>query len=963
MKKLAKILLAVLVVATLLGVMAFAVAADDTTEATIWTPEKNSGIKWAVWANEAAYLEGGEAGAPMQTFTTDIIYPVAGAGYYHVYADAKFGPNAEATAAGAFNVLGPSTINFGGKTITMSGDFNVNKGSTTFKNGTLTMSARFRPGDNVNNNVHLFENLRVIASSRDFTYGGAFKEWTFKDCYFELNSNFTSDHGFFHINPYLLSSGYRFMVFKNSTINVKGASTDKGLFEVWTQPGSVTNCGVFFDKDSAIIGNVTKLITLTKMSNIEFAQPILFYFEEGFEIDPLAIDSIEDNGYYIRSGHTSTSQTHAGDIKLWSAEGDEDKWNEDLQTSLVRAYLVREVEGETDFTKWTKLPWLDSTERTLAVGHNAGYILSEFTEDDVTFKIYDSAEKNTLLYSGTRELSPAVISLAGSCYVELCRNVKIIDKDGVTGTVCQIGAANKVITLNLNNKTLSPVKAGFKIVDNCTLKMQNGTFDATGVGGFQMFAGFGAQWYMDGVDYRATILGYFLTLDKLEVKNSTLSLSGSSPISFASHKGDEADIDFINTQIICTSQYVAYQAATNASYNQSTGIITFFQNDNSKQNNWNVTFDGQSSISCTYVKSKPNWVAFIGCTAETMANGPFVTLEEGFSTDLKNVPDFTYLDTKAGAFYTRNDAIFTLVDKDGNAIENTYLLDTDNVISYYYSGNKSVEVYALKKNDGNPSLGSDLQANLTLTTNFDINFFANPERVTGIYLDCAALAINEEANEADRNVYTVSVPVVAVADELDLYLALAVDGETRLYPATYSVKTYVKQILDGNYSDASKTLVKSAMEYAKAAYAYANEGAALDLGFDTTVEAKNLTPVAPNLGDVTAVTGARLELGSSVKYRFTLGAGYNGYVTINGTSYEVVDGKFLGEAYIEVELRAYELANDVKIVDNDGNVAYYSLVNYANNEQVTGALEELVNALYTYCVYASDYRISNPNRD
>lgn len=259
--------------------------------------------------------------------------------------------------------------------------------------------------------------------------------------------------------------------------------------------------------------------------------------------------------------------------------------------------------------------------------------------------------------------------------------------------------------------------------------------------------------------------------------------------------------------------------------------------------------------------------------------------------------------------------------------------------------------------DKKTSIGSALQSNLTLYTNFELNFFADPSVVKELYLGGERLVGEAVGNKIK---YTIPVSADMAAEALELVIIVTADGNTYAYAAEYSVIKYAEQIIASDYSDASKQLISAAMDYVQAAYAYAGKTAPQFEG----VEYDSYTAEADKPEMTEAIKSAQLDLDSGFKLRFNITAGYTGTVVVDGVSYEVVDGAYNGITYFEVDMRAYALFNTAVEITADGVTGAYSLANYvvfANG--VGGTLSDLANALYTYAAYANAYKTSNPNLD
>ena len=281
------------------------------------------------------------------------------------------------------------------------------------------------------------------------------------------------------------------------------------------------------------------------------------------------------------------------------------------------------------------------------------------------------------------------------------------------------------------------------------------------------------------------------------------------------------------------------------------------------------------------------------------------------------------------------------------------------------SGEKKIEIigkdgYACFVGRVAPNSG-DFTANLTLFTSFNLNFFANPEKISGVYYNGELLtAIDFEG----RVKYTLSdIAPNTAAQSLEFTVGIIKDGVIYKVPISYSVFAYAKQVVEGEYSTLAKQLALSAVKYVQAAYVYCGNAApefeangGVITNSDTTAEAvTSLTA---------AVDSVQLNLKESPYIRFNLKSGYTGTLKINDSSFEIEDGK-LGEfTYVEIAVRAKDLTSDFT-VEAGGVTASYNLKNYRNSKAVMAdeSLAALVDALYTYGSYAKEYSLNNPNLD
>ena len=112
------------------------------------------------------------------------------------------------------------------------------------------------------------------------------------------------------------------------------------------------------------------------------------------------------------------------------------------------------------------------------------------------------------------------------------------------------------------------------------------------------------------------------------------------------------------------------------------------------------------------------------------------------------------------------------------------------------------------------------------------------------------------------------------------------------------------------------------------------------------------------------LSSVQLTLDEVPNVRFNLAEGYTGDITFSFMSegervvrtYKVTDGKYGGNSYIRIKLKAYDLLGDFEIT-TEGGEAVYSVIDYYSyfaTEQ--GELTELLNALVSYSETAKIYR-------
>ncbi len=277
------------------------------------------------------------------------------------------------------------------------------------------------------------------------------------------------------------------------------------------------------------------------------------------------------------------------------------------------------------------------------------------------------------------------------------------------------------------------------------------------------------------------------------------------------------------------------------------------------------------------------------------------------------------------------------------------VMQVEGVEAYsYYVGKAPIE-------DG------DFEANLTLFTDFNLNFFAKPGVITAVYMNGSPMTAQEYMG---LNKYSVTgIAPNAAAEAIEFTVWVVKDGVTYKVPLTYSVYEYAKQVINDAALSSSHQLVLSAVKYIQAAYEYCGKAVP---EFDSN--GVSIVPQDTTAEAVTSLTAAvrsvQLNLKESAYIRFNLKSEYTGTLKINGVSYNVKAG-LVGELdYVEVKIRASALTDSI-IVEADGVPVKYDLKNYRNSEKVLADenLGNLVDALYTYGYYAKQYKQNNSTND
>ncbi len=294
-----------------------------------------------------------------------------------------------------------------------------------------------------------------------------------------------------------------------------------------------------------------------------------------------------------------------------------------------------------------------------------------------------------------------------------------------------------------------------------------------------------------------------------------------------------------------------------------------------------------------------------------------------------------------------------------------------------------------------------LKSNISLNNDFKYNIYIPKALVEGGDVNETILLNGNEVTLTDLYIhesveyYIVSVNNIAAPNGGDSFevittLNLADDAmeatDTIDTTFTLSIPEYAKLVLEDTSLNAEcKQMMADVLNYirlaavfggdaytAKAGYTAVNDAIALYDAAGITATDTTATDFAAlaktPVGVKAAVDAATFEIGSSVKMRLYLSEGYNGTLTLTYkdkanadvvTDYEITDGKCNGKSYVELNLKAYYIANDVTITFDgqaDATNAVYNLASYIEYYKSNAKVSDLAKALYAYSLSALAYQ-------
>ena len=266
-----------------------------------------------------------------------------------------------------------------------------------------------------------------------------------------------------------------------------------------------------------------------------------------------------------------------------------------------------------------------------------------------------------------------------------------------------------------------------------------------------------------------------------------------------------------------------------------------------------------------------------------------------------------------------------------------------------------------------------IKTNITLWSNFVYNIYIPKTNVNSFTVNGTSSEYNEV--EIDGVVYyhvAVNIPAGKALSDISLKVNLNSGSTTVDANWTLNTLNYTKYIMEDEFDDVTKSLMKDMLAYASAAHTYfgntsdvavkLNEIAEILKGYTVTVPSG--TPKQP--ANNTYFTDVTVYLGATPSFRFYLADGYTkddfkfkvGNRNVEAALGNDNDGK--GE-YLDVVMYAYMMLDDVSYTVSRNNVtesynlfAYYEYAKTKNDASLTAIVENLMK----YSLGARDYKNS-----
>ncbi len=271
--------------------------------------------------------------------------------------------------------------------------------------------------------------------------------------------------------------------------------------------------------------------------------------------------------------------------------------------------------------------------------------------------------------------------------------------------------------------------------------------------------------------------------------------------------------------------------------------------------------------------------------------------------------------------------------------------------------------------------------NISLYADFIYNIYIPTEYsdiIVGALLNGHSETLASTVTIGDGEYYLLQLPITAANGASSFDLALTLKGhEGKSFTDTYtlSIPKYAYTVLDGNYAESTKTLMRSTLTYIKAACSYF--GTACDGIGDVEAPGTASSLAMGNVPDSVAEVfgGAQLYLGGEIRFRFSIitdkdfeatftyrDSSENANVTKTITQSDVSASN--GAKYYDIALRAYDLRSDINVTVG-GETFTYCLANYVHfvkdhpTLSSNTKLNYLLDSLWSYSIAATGFDAEN----
>lgn len=274
----------------------------------------------------------------------------------------------------------------------------------------------------------------------------------------------------------------------------------------------------------------------------------------------------------------------------------------------------------------------------------------------------------------------------------------------------------------------------------------------------------------------------------------------------------------------------------------------------------------------------------------------------------------------------------------------------------------------------------NIKYNLTLYSDFRINFYIPTDNVTAICLteggeNIMSTLDTTKIDGKDYYMFTEQVPSDGILTEISFFVTVEKDGVSVTRATCSDIYSYLEYLFEvEGVSDTEKQLAHAILIYANEALSYFDSGVSRKISALAEKYSRYATnsefPASGDVGNIAAALDyVRLNLGSAPEFMFTSKFGFSGTLTFSYTS---IDGNTISrtvtfdgsvKTVTLSEMRAYDFRSLITITGTaaDGTAisGSYSLGNYAENK--TGSLAKLLTALSNYAEASHALKLEKMN--
>jgi len=266
-----------------------------------------------------------------------------------------------------------------------------------------------------------------------------------------------------------------------------------------------------------------------------------------------------------------------------------------------------------------------------------------------------------------------------------------------------------------------------------------------------------------------------------------------------------------------------------------------------------------------------------------------------------------------------------------------------------------------------------VQINMSLQSDFNFNFFVDIKDGMSFTLDGDAVTPST-VNINGTNYYKIAKTNI-LPTEIGEVITLKITYGGRTITRAISPIDYIDRVLASNTDEKTQKMMINIVKYAESAFVYYDCIAENIKAYNAVLSLYNeyksyatVSVVKRQEAELSAITdglySAFINIDDSLNFRFRFNPEYTGTVTFsyvnNGTTITtpvtVTNGRVGENDYFDVALKAFDMMGDITITTAGGTATYNLATYYHHTATELGALTNFLNAMYSYCETAKNYK-------